>query len=273
MILRNDGVSYLLIFLSLKCLPQRKRYRKSVVPLQFRVFFHNKGFDYINLSYILHLTIVKNLFLDKLKIAEPPSAVYSLSKTIKNEILNYKEIVSSIDTNDAITYGTGIVECNCQQHKDFVDANHGHVLTGDLGIIRNSKLRKLVSKDSNFREAMSINWNKCKGEMEIGLDSSIERLVSTNPKVMMEKFVDWKRKILQEVDNKIVSLKHRIKVHKTHPVLKQDAAIEYLNELNKKYVLFSIEKAASNIAIICKKYYVTVILKEIEILDAGNETY
>ena len=94
-----------------------------------------------------------------------------------------------------------------------------------------------------------------------------------NPKVTMEKFVDWKRKILQEVDNKIVSLKHRIKVHKTHPVLKQDAAIEYLNELNKKYVLFSIEKAASYIAIICKKYYVTVILKEIEILDAGNETY
>ena len=39
------------------------------------------------------------------------------------------------------------------------------------------------------------------------------------------------------------------------------------------YVLFPTDKAANNIAIICKKYYVTVILKEIGILLAGNETY
>ena len=56
-------------------------------------------------------------------------------------------------------------------------------------------------------------------------------------------------------------------------MLKQDAVIEYLNELHEKYVLVPIDRAANNIAIICKKYYINVILKEIEILDAGNETY
>ena len=56
-------------------------------------------------------------------------------------------------------------------------------------------------------------------------------------------------------------------------MLKQDAVTEYLNELYKNYVLVSIDKAANNIAIICKKYNVTVILKEIGTLDAGNETY
>ena len=117
--------------------------------------------DYINRSLILHLDSVKNLFPDKLKIDEPPSVAYSLDVTIRNKILNYKETVSSIDTIDDITYGTGIVECDCQQHKDFVDENNGHVGTGDLRIITNSKLRKLVSKGPNFREAMSTNWNKC----------------------------------------------------------------------------------------------------------------
>ena len=38
-------------------------------------------------------------------------------------------------------------------------------------------------------------------------------------------------------------------------------------------VLVPIDKAANNIAIICRKYYVTVILKEIGISNAGNETY
>ena len=56
-------------------------------------------------------------------------------------------------------------------------------------------------------------------------------------------------------------------------MLKPDAVIEYLNELHEKYVLVPIDRAANNIAIICKKYYINVILKEIEILDAGNETY
>ena len=51
-------------------------------------------------------------------------------------------------------------------------------------------------------------------------------------------------------------------------MLKQDAVIEYLNELHEKYVLVPIDKAANIIAIICKKYYVTVILKEI-----GNKFY
>ena len=68
-------------------------------------------------------------------------------------------------TNYDITYGTGIVKCDCQQHKDFVDENHGHVLTGDLRMITNSKLRKVVNKGPNSPKAISINWNKCKREI------------------------------------------------------------------------------------------------------------
>ena len=47
----------------------------------------------------------------------------------------------------------------------------------------------------------------------------------------------------------------------------------YIYQLHKKYVVVPINKAANNIALISKKYYVTIILKEIRILDAGNETY
>ena len=97
---------------------------------------------------------------------------------------------------------------------------------------------------------MSINWNKCNREIEIGLDSSIEQIISANPRVTTEEFIEWKRKILQEIDNKIISLKH----HKTNPELKQDAVIKYLNELHKKYVFVPIDRSSNNIAIICKKY-------------------
>ena len=41
---------------------------------------------------------------------------------------------------------------------------------------------------------MSINWNKCNREIEIGLESSIERIISMNPKVKMGQFVEWTNK-------------------------------------------------------------------------------
>ena len=88
-------------------------------------------------------------------------------------------------------------------------------------------------KTSNFREAKSINWNKCKTEIEISLNSRAERIVSTNPKITTKEFAEWKRKILQDVGNKIISLKHRIKVHKTKSMLKQHAVIEYLHGLQQ----------------------------------------
>ena len=59
----------------------------------------------------------------------------------------------------------------------------------------------------------------------------------------------------------------------TNLVLKHDALFESLHELHEKYFLVPIDKVANNIAIICKKYYVTAILMEIGVLDAGNETY
>ena len=77
-----------------------KKVQKKRPPFAISVFFHNKGFKYINLNSKLHLDIVKNLFPIKLKIDEPPSVVYSLGKTIRNEILNYEDTVSSIDTNE-----------------------------------------------------------------------------------------------------------------------------------------------------------------------------
>ena len=132
-------------------------------------------------------------------------------------------------------------------------------------------MRKLVSTGLNFREAMSINWNKFKRKIEIGLDSSID-IVSANPKITTEEFAEWKRKILQEVDNKIISLKHRIKVHKKNPVLNHWIwNMKFI--WNTQNVLVPTNKAANNIAIRCKRHYVTVILKEIGILGAGNETY
>ena len=82
---------------------------------------------------------------------------------------------------------------------------------------------------------------------------------------------------MQKVDSRINFLKSReknpISTKKSNPVLKREDVQEYLTSLQKNFVLVPIDKASNNIAIICKRFYVKVILEEIGILDVGNRTY
>ena len=91
--------------------------------------------------------------------------------------------------------------------------------------------------------------------------------------IQSEHLVDWKNKVLELVDLDIEKLKRKIKKQQTNPVLKQPEVVNYLNLFHEKYVMTPIDKASSNVSVICKRYYVEVILKEIEILGDGSETY
>ena len=106
MILRKDGGSSLLLILTKVF--KTDKVQKWHPPFPISVFVHNEGFNYINLWSILDIDNIKNLFPNKLKIGEPPSVVYSPFKEMRNKILNYKEIVSSVDTSDDKIYGTSI---------------------------------------------------------------------------------------------------------------------------------------------------------------------
>ena len=49
--------------------------------------------------------------------------------------------------------------------------------------------------------------------------------------------------------------------------------ISYLNILQEQYVMCPIDKAANNLAFICKKYYFQVLLKELGLLNTTSNTY
>merc|ERR1711928_285663 len=91
--------------------------------------------------------------------------------------------------------------------------------------------------------------------------------------IPVEQMTPWKNEILKKVDQKIRNLKLRVQPKKTKQVLKRPDVVEHLEQLHKTYVFVPIDKAGNNIAIICKRYYVEVILKEIGQIGDGNSTY
>ena len=85
--------------------------------------------------------------------------------------------------------------------------------------------------------------------------------------------IPWKTEVLRKVDDKIRLLRRKMKFQKSNPVQRRPEVVEYLKQLHENFVLVSIDKAGNNIAIVCKKYYVETILKEIGHIGPENSTY
>ena len=66
---------------------------------------------------------------------------------------------------------------------------------------------------------------------------------------------------MEKVNKKIKELKSNFKFSKVKQVLRDPEVISYLNILQDEYVMYPIDKDANNIAFICQKYYVQVLLK------------
>ena len=117
-----------------------------------KVKFHNKGIEMINLSGILRSRQVKSqCFLNKWT----PTVSYKYTKTIGPSVFNFNKVTESINlSSDDCT------NCKCSSSA-FLYQPLGHVVTGDLSIITNRKLRHFIRKSPNFREQNNINWDLC----------------------------------------------------------------------------------------------------------------
>ena len=108
--------------------------------------------------------------------------------------------------------------CNCTT-SPFTDANHGHIVSGDIRIVQNNKLRKLLSKGPKYREPVSINFSNCKTEIK----NSLTKFSSDwcNKKgVPIKCFTQWISKVMEKVNKKIEQLKNKFKFSRVKQVLR-----------------------------------------------------
>ena len=71
-------------------------------------------------------------------------------------------------------------------------------------------------------------------------------------------------KINECIINRINVLKRKKPIHRKLQVLKNRAHLEYLEQFHQKYVLVPADKASSNIIVVCKKFYVDVMVNELQ---------
>ena len=99
----------------------------------------------ILLSDLKQNLVIAQLPRELQKKESRPVITFKLTCTIRNKILNYKDCVDSIYVEDEILFILNTDLCECE-HSPFTDPHHKHIITDDLRIIGNSKLRKLLTK-------------------------------------------------------------------------------------------------------------------------------
>ena len=250
--------------------PIKRKAPKNVVTIRFV----NKGLDDIHVSKIFSSREVTSLLPEELQDEDDiPACTMKLDPPIRSKILNYRETVTSltVQVDDDVSFVENLPSCDCI-NSAFCDPHHGHIVSGDLRIVTNTKLRKLLSKGPNYREPSTINYRKCLQSIESSITSSISSL-ATKYNLSETTFLSWKSKILDLVEKRINILKSRGVPGVVKPVLKDKEVLKSLSDLHSKFVVVPIDKASSNVAIICKRYYIQKLLNEVGVPGNASPTY
>ena len=240
---------------------------KNVVSIRFV----NKGLDEIHVNNIFHKPEVISFLPEEIQKEE--NVQMKLDSPIRSKILNYRETVTSISTmvDEDVAFVNNLPSCDCQ-NSNFCDPHHKHIVSGDLRIVSNEKLRKLLSKGPNYREPKTLNYRKCKQSIESSITSNIDKFAEVY-KVSTADFLPWKTKILELVENRIKVLKNKRIPSTTKPSLQDEEVQAALSDLHKNFVVVPIDKASNNVALICKRFYIQKLLDEVGVPGDSSPTY
>ena len=250
--------------LSRKLLPPSKETADTKeAKLFMTLLFHNKGMDLINLPRILNNRTVMSKIPDYFEHTSPPSLCYKYTNTIASQIFNHKQMCTQFTQSD----GPDSFMCECDANSKFVHPNIGHIVTGDLDIVQNLQLRKLLLKGPKFREQNHINWRLNRKLISDSLNTLIAKW-SKLEDADIQCLKDYHNQVMNLVDNRIAKLKQTVKSHRPR-FLDKPAICKELERLQHLYIMAPADKAANNVIFICKRWYMEQIVKELH-LDNGN---
>ena len=248
-----------------------KQTRKNVCTIRFI----NNGIDDIRLPQIFNspevIAVLPEILQEKDNI---PSVAMKLDPPIRNKILNYRQtlLALNIEIDDGVDLIPSRLDCECIL-SPFCDPHHKHIITGDLRVIGHPKLRKLFSKGLNYREKKSTNYNKCLKEIKFSIRSFISSTVDRYQNITPQHLKNWEDLVLLKVRSKVRNLKTEHTFQQTKPILDDDDVKTYLDELHNNFVIVPIDKASNNIAIVCKRFYVSRLFEELGISGNTSDTY
>ena len=106
-----------------------------------------------------------------------------------------------------VDVGTRDMCCDCSTSK-YCYGPVGHVVTGDLGIVKDAKLRSLIEKGPSSREQNCIYWRIAEKLCKEAV-AKYKRKLSRREKVDVRVLNEWECKVNEYIRKRIASLKRK----------------------------------------------------------------
>ena len=129
--------------------------------------------------------------------SEPPINCNKYNKPIRNTVFNFNKLVSDLDI-----HANTPESCDCKDSK-FIYLAAGHIMTGNLKIISDSRIRYIVSKDPKYRFPSRIDLKKCKEEIASALNDFGNRWCKREY-VEPDALKEWKVSIFKIMDHNFI---------------------------------------------------------------------
>ena len=118
------------------------------------------------------------------------STCYKYEKSIRAGVTNYKENILNDDPDC-------VAKCYCNLYSDFIDPTIGHVISGDVRLVPNLKLRRLFKKGYTFIEPIYKTKFQIFRCIRSDINSYIKSL-STKFSVNITFFEPWKAIVFEK---------------------------------------------------------------------------
>ena len=183
---------------------------------------------------------------------------------VSQKLFNYSKVLKQISSIDILRSNLSKT-CTCSTSL-YQYSPAGHVITGNLNIVKNLGLRNLFKKGTKFRTNDTF---LSRLEVEKIVSDTIEQYISKlskKHKIDIKMFENFKTRILTFLRSRLPNLylKYVEKIVEL-PNYEKYLSSRELKILQSKYVISCADKAAGNYIFTCRKYYLTVMCNELGI--------
>ena len=162
-------------------------------------------------------------------------------------IFNFNKLLSDLDID---AYTPDSREC---KHSKLINPSAGHVVTGNLKIIPDSRIRYIVSKGPKYRFHSHIDFNRCREEIGSALNDFGNRWCNRES-VKCNALKECKLNIFNIVDKYITCFSHNTNL--LPPKIKSFFIhLKEVSKISQQICFVPADKAANNIVVVCRLHF------------------
>jgi hypothetical protein len=245
---------------------------KEKSELRHSVLFVNPAMEEVSLGSIVHSDEVLSKVPEEAKVKFPQFS-WSYTRPIRNQIFNYAKTTKNITENEWTQLQS--TPCDCAKYGSHCHPVIGHVFSGDLSIVKDPSLRKLLGKGPKYREPEPYDWDTARDTMVDALKAVIKKwqeLELKKRKVAIPEYEwnTWLQKATELIEKKIAEKRRQCWPTYTS-ILNRAEVKKELRALHKRFVMCPIDKSENNVLFVCKRFYKLALTDEFKKANGAYE--